>query len=225
MILDAFDAIPVNRTNKVRVGIVGEIYVKYSPLGNNNLEAFLLREGAQVVVPGLIGFFMYCVYNNMMDFRLYRLKRLLYPFLKLVYDYMLNKQRKIANLIRKHGRFMPSSLFSHTVTRVKKYISLGAKMGEGWLLPAEMLELADSGVNNIVCTQPFGCLPNHIFGKGMMKPLKADNPDINIVAIDYDSGASPVNQENRLKLMLSNALRAGEEQRRAAENSIFAGAL
>ena len=81
----------------------------------------------------------------------------------------------------------------------------GAKMGEGWLLPAEMLELIDSGVKNIVCAQPFGCLPNHIVGKGMMKPIKERHPDVNIVAIDYDPGATKINQENRIKLMLSCA--------------------
>ena len=104
-----------------------------------------------------------------------------------------------------HGRFTPPTLFTHTIELVQGTISMGVKMGEGWLLTAEMLELADKGVSNIVCTQPFGCLPNHICGKGMMKPIKAKNPDINIVAIDYDAGATRVNQENRLKLMLANA--------------------
>ena len=100
---------------------------------------------------------------------------------------------------------------------VKDYIGLGTKMGEGWLLPAEMLELYHSGVQNIVCTQPFGCLPNHICGKGMMKPLKERNPGMNIVAIDYDAGATKVNQENRIKLMLSSAREKLQEQA-GAEN-------
>ena len=99
---------------------------------------------------------------------------------------------------------------------VQGTISMGVKMGEGWLLTAEMLELADKGVSNIVCTQPFGCLPNHICGKGMMKPIKAKNPDINIVAIDYDAGATRVNQENRLKLMLANAKQKQQSAQRAA---------
>ena len=101
---------------------------------------------------------------------------------------------------------------------------MGVKMGEGWLLTAEMLELADKGVDNIVCTQPFGCLPNHICGKGMMKPIKAKNPNINIVAIDYDAGATKVNQENRLKLMLANA-RKNRERQRAGETSVQAQAI
>ena len=107
--------------------------------------------------------------------------------------------------IKANGRFDPPTLFTHTIKLVQGTISMGVKMGEGWLLTAEMLELADKGVGNIVCTQPFGCLPNHICGKGMMKPIKAKNPEINIVAIDYDAGATRVNQENRLKLMLANA--------------------
>ena len=101
---------------------------------------------------------------------------------------------------------------------------MGVKMGEGWLLTAEMLELADKGVDNIVCTQPFGCLPNHICGKGMMKPIKAKNPNINIVAIDYDAGATKVNQENRLKLMLANA-RKNRERQRAGETAVQAQAI
>ena len=107
--------------------------------------------------------------------------------------------------INTHGRFAPPTLLTHTISLVQGTISMGVKMGEGWLLTAEMLELADKGVKNIVCTQPFGCLPNHICGKGMMRPIKARNPDVNIVAIDYDAGATRVNQENRLKLMLANA--------------------
>lgn len=100
---------------------------------------------------------------------------------------------------------MPPTPFDHTVSLIQDYINIGVKMGEGWLLTAEMLELSESGVENIVCTQPFGCLPNHICGKGMMKKLKERNPNINIVAIDYDASATEVNQENRIKLMLMNA--------------------
>ena len=107
--------------------------------------------------------------------------------------------------MEKQGSFTPPTPFEQTVELIEGYISPGVKMGEGWLLTAEMLELAESGVHNIVCTQPFGCLPNHICGKGMMKPIKERNPNVNIVAIDYDAGATRVNQENRLKLMLANA--------------------
>ena len=204
-ILDDFAAISVQKTEKVMVGVVGEIFVKYSPLGNNNLEQFLVDEGAEVVIPGLLDFCLYCVYNNILDNKLYGMqkgKQLLY---RAACKFLLNKERDMIAAMEGHGRFTPPTLFTHTIELVQGTISMGVKMGEGWLLTAEMLELADKGVSNIVCTQPFGCLPNHICGKGMMKPIKARNPDINIVAIDYDAGATRVNQENRLKLMLANA--------------------
>ena len=204
-ILQDFAALPVEKAEKVMVGVVGEIFVKYSPLGNNNLEQFLVDEGAEVVVPGLLDFCLYCVYNNLMDRRLYGMQKHTQFLYQIACKFLLNKQRDMIETMEAHGRFVPPTLFTRTVELVQGTISMGVKMGEGWLLTAEMLELADKGVNNIVCTQPFGCLPNHICGKGMMKPIKAKNPEINIVAIDYDAGATRVNQENRLKLMLANA--------------------
>ncbi|MDE7243202.1 MAG: 2-hydroxyacyl-CoA dehydratase [Oscillospiraceae bacterium] len=204
-ILDSFAAIPARKSEKVMVGVVGEIYVKYSPLGNNNLEQFLVDEGAEVVIPGLLDFCLYCVYNNMLDNKLYGLQKKTQLLYRAAYKFLLDKERDLIETVAAHGKFSPPTLFTHTVALVQGTISMGVKMGEGWLLTAEMLELADKGVSNIVCTQPFGCLPNHICGKGMMKPIKAQNPDINIVAIDYDAGATRVNQENRLKLMLANA--------------------
>ena len=122
-----------------------------------------------------------------------------------IYRFLCKKKNDMGDVIRSHGKFTAPTPFEHTITLGQDYIHMGAKMGEGWLLTSEMLELAESGVKNIVCTQPFGCLPNHICGKGMMKPIKERNPDVNIVAIDYDAGATKVNQENRLKLMLSTA--------------------
>ena len=204
-ILDDFAKIEREEKRVPKVGIVGEIFVKYSPLGNNNLEEFLVSEGAEVVVPGLLDFILYCVYNYLMDTRLYGMGKLKYPIFKAAYKFLIKKQSDIIDIINEHAHFDPPTPFEHTVSLVKGYIDLGAKMGEGWLLTAEMLELADKGVPNIVCTQPFGCLPNHICGKGMMKPIKEKNPDINIVAIDYDAGATAVNQENRIKLMLANS--------------------
>ena len=210
-ILRDFNAIEVKRTKKPRVGIVGEIFVKYSPLGNNRLEEFLVREGAEVVIPGLTDFCLYTVYNNMEDTRLYGVKRLNAAIYSLAYRFLNGKVRDIINIMREESSFTPPTPFPHTASLVEGCIHHGTKMGEGWLLTAEMLELADSGVNNIVCTQPFGCLPNHICGKGMMKPIKERIPDVNIVAIDYDPGATQVNQENRLKLMLANARDADEK--------------
>lgn len=204
-IISEFGKIPLEKTNKVKVGVVGEIYVKYSPLGNNNLERFLVDEGAEVVVPGLLDFFMYCIVSQISDYELYGIHKFRYPIMKFVFNYLAKQQQIIIDMLKEDGRFSPPTPIKHTMKLIRDYIGFGTKMGEGWLLPAEMLELNDSGVHNIVCTQPFGCLPNHICGKGMMKPLKDRNPDMNIVAIDYDAGATKVNQENRLKLMIANA--------------------
>lgn len=205
-IIARFAAIPRRPANKIKVGIVGEIYVKYSPLGNNNLEQFLIDEGAEPVTPGLLDFMLYCLYNNLEDFKLYGMKKLLYPACRIAYRMLTARQEAICRIVEEDGTFLPPARFSRLVDLVgRQYIGKGTKMGEGWLLPAEMLDLYHSGVKNIVCAQPFGCLPNHICGKGMMKPLKDANPDINIVAVDYDPGATRVNQENRIKLMLANA--------------------
>ena len=204
MIAD-FRKIPTTPRTPVLVGVVGEIYVKYSPLGNNYLEDFLVSEGAETVVPGLLDFFMYCVYNGVADTELYGIKKVGGMVNRFALRFLLKKQRDLIDIIKEDGTFRPMTPFDHTVSLIDGFIGRGTKMGEGWLLSAEMLELADSGVPNIVCTQPFGCLPNHICGKGMMKPIKEKIPGVNIVAIDYDAGATAVNQENRLKLMLSFA--------------------
>ncbi len=194
--------------DKVKVGIVGEIYVKFSPLGNNNLESFLLKEGVEPVVPGFVDFCLYCVYNGLVDYDLYRIRPFKAFGSRFLYKFLLSKQRYIRRMMQEHYKnFMPMADFDETQRRVRGYIGMGTKMGEGWLLTAEMLELIHEGVTNIICTQPFGCLPNHIAGKGMTKPLKEKNPGVNIVAIDYDPGATAINQENRIKLMLSNAQR------------------
>ena len=204
MIAD-FNKIPRAEVKKPRVGVVGEIYVKYSPLANNHLEDFLVKEGAEVTVPGLTDFCLYCVYNYLLDTKLQGRNKKLYPLYRIAYRFLIKKQKDLIDAIRENSEFAPPNPFEHTVSLVKGYIGLGTKMGEGWLLTAEMLELSHQGVKNIVCTQPFGCLPNHICGKGMMRPIKERNPDVNIVAIDYDAGATAVNQENRLKLMLANS--------------------
>ncbi len=205
LIIKDFVKIPRVDEKRTKVGIVGEIFVKYSPLANNKLEEFLVSEGAEVTVPGLLDFCLYCVYNNIMDTDLYGKGKLKQPVMKWAYKYLLGKQKDIIDIIRENSEFEPPTAFDHTVTLIKGYIGAGTKMGEGWLLTAEMLELAEKGIPNIVCAQPFGCLPNHICGKGMMRPIKEKNPNINIVAIDYDAGATVVNQENRIKLMLANS--------------------
>lgn len=204
-IVNDFNNIPRKEEKRVKVGVVGEIYVKYSPLANNDLEDFLVSEGAEVTVPGLLDFILYCVYNGIADYKLYGRGMVSHLLNKVAYRFLLRKQRDVINVIKENSNFEPPTYFDHTVTLIKGYIGIGTKMGEGWLLTAEMLELAEKGVPNIVCAQPFGCLPNHICGKGMMRPIKEKNPNINIVAIDYDAGATQVNQENRIKLMLMNS--------------------
>lgn len=208
-VVERFAEIPVNRTNKTRVGVVGEIYVKFSALGNNGLEELLLSEGAEPVVPGLMDFFIYTVYAKITDCRLFGLNRKMLPVFDFLYKFLLRKQKRFIGVIERHGDFDAPTPFDRIVKLVDGYIDTGVKMGEGWLLTAEMLELKDRGVKNVICAQPFGCLPNHVCGKGMMKPIKDRNPDMNIVAVDYDPGASKVNQDNRIKLMLAIA-RDGE---------------
>jgi len=204
-ILNEFDAVPRDHEPKVKVGIVGEIYVKYSPLGNNNLEGFLLSEGAEVVVPGLLDFCLYCVENGRIDRTLYGGGLVKSWGMGLAYKYLVGKQQHAIDIINEHGVFEPPTSFNTTRNLAEEHINMGVKMGEGWLLTAEIAELIHQGVDNVVCTQPFGCLPNHIVAKGKMRLFKEIYPDSNIVAIDYDPGATQVNQENRIKLMLSNA--------------------
>lgn len=210
-IINDFDKIPMRRVPKVKVGIVGEIFVKYSPLGNNDLEKFLINHNAEAVVPGLIDFCLFSIYNSIVEYKLYGKGKLTYPLYKAAYKFVCGKKNEIAQLVAENSDFEPWTPFENITHIADDVINVAVKMGEGWLLTAEMLELAESGCKNIVCTQPFGCLPNHICGKGMMKPIKEIKPDVNIVAVDYDAGASRVNQENRLKLMLANAERTMKE--------------
>lgn len=191
--------------SKKKVGIVGEIYVKFSPLGNNNLEKFLLGEGTEPVLAGLMDFCLYCIYNGIIDFELYGRSVKNAAVMQLVYRFLLDKQKDMIRIIKKDGHFRPMMEFDKVRKLSQKIISPGVKMGEGWLLPAEMVELIEEDVPNIVLTQPFGCLPNHIAGKGMIRKIREQYPNANIVSVDYDPGASRINQENRIKLMLSNA--------------------
>jgi predicted nucleotide-binding protein (sugar kinase/HSP70/actin superfamily) len=209
-IVSDFAAIPVVGDPRIRVGVVGEIYVKYAPLGNNGLEAFLQEEGVEVVVPGVLDFMIFKVDNRVQDAELYGahpLKRLAAALFKQLF---VHCQNLLIHAVEKQPRFRAPARFENTRKLVRGYVGYGNKMGEGWLLTAEMLELIHSGCGGVVCTQPFGCLPNHVSGKGMMGLIKRNHPDANIVAIDYDPGASRTNQENRIKLMLAAARSAHE---------------
>lgn len=202
--IERFVGIEKRGERRTRVGIVGEIYVKYSPLGNSGLERFLLSEGCEPVVPALMDFVMYCIVNNINDARLYGKNKKTALIYKLVYKVVLHISRNIIKLFKKNGLTPPHD-FEHLRHLADKVINQGVKMGEGWLIPAEMAALAEEGTENIVCAQPFGCLPNHIVGKGASRAVKQLYPDVNIVAIDYDPSATKVNQENRIKLMLASA--------------------
>ncbi len=206
-ILDDFASVKISDEKKIRVGIVGEIYVKYSPLANNHLEDFLISEGCEPVVPSLLEFVMYCAAGTFNDAKIYDKKTMQSRIYKLGYKLIYKKQKELIAVMKAQGKFEPLHDFEHLRALADKYISQGVVMGEGWLIPAEMAALAQSGVENIICTQPFGCLPNHIVAKGMSRAIKEQNPNANIVAIDYDPGATRVNQENRIKLMLANAKR------------------
>lgn len=201
-ITKSFSEIKLNNIPKVKVGIVGEIYVKYSKMANNGLEEFLASQDCEVCVPGLMGFASFKVDNRIEDYKLYGGGRAKYEFCKFLLNYLTKLEGLMIEAATKYN-FVPPHEYAHTKKLVKGIIGYGSKMGEGWLLTAEMLELAENGYENIVCTQPFGCLPNHINGKGAIRKIKEVNPRANIVTIDYDPGAPKVNQENRIKLMLA----------------------
>ena len=203
-ILSAFSKIERRDEKRVRVGIVGEIYVKYSPLGNSHLEDFLRGEGVEPVIPALMDFVLYCIVNTINDKKLYGRDKVKASVYALVYKYLYAVQKKIIRMFTRYG-FEPPHDFETLRKGADKVINQGVKMGEGWLIPAEMLALYESGVENIVCAQPFGCLPNHIVGKGASRAVRALCENVNIVPIDYDPSATKVNQENRIKLMLARA--------------------
>ncbi len=203
-IVKDFDNIDVNITNKPKVGVVGEIYIKYASLGNNHLEDLLVSLDAEIQVPGLIGFILYTVYNFEYDYKLYKKNKILQFASKILIKYLRRRETLMINAI-KTTKYEPMQYFEHTKDLSEGILDHGTKMGEGWLLTAEMVELIQIGYGNIVCAQPFGCLPNHICGKGVIKKIKQLYPESNIVAIDYDPSATRVNQENRIKLMLAIA--------------------
>lgn len=205
-ILKTFEDIPKKVVEKVKVGIVGEIYVKYAPMGNNHLEDFLMHEGAEVVMSGVADFMMYCFSNKQVDKELYGHKGFGAVLSQVGYHTLHHMQKNMIKCIKQYSTFRPPTDFSKVKQLAKDFMGLGIKMGEGWLLTAEILELIESGVANVVCAQPFGCLPNHIVGKGMIRKIKEIYPNSNIVAIDYDPSSAKVNQENRIKLMLATGM-------------------
>ncbi len=207
-IIKDFDNIPIDENlKKPRVGIVGEILVKYSPAGNNRLVELLEAEGAEAVVPELMGFMLYCFHDQVYKNEHFFTSKKSAMLSQLGIDAIEFLTKPINKEYAKSKHFDPAPPISTLIKYAEEYVSIGNQTGEGWFLVGEMVELIHSGAPNIVCTQPFGCLPNHIVGKGVIKELRRTHPEANIVAIDYDPGASEVNQLNRIKLMLSAAVK------------------
>ena len=204
-IIEEFDAVPVTDEKKPRVGIVGEILVKFAPMANNHLVELLEAEGAEAVVPDLLDFMLYCFYNQIYKAEYLGTKKSSASTARLAIWAIGQVRGAAASAFKKSQHFAPPASIYDLVSYAEPIVSIGNQTGEGWFLTGEMVELIHQGVNNIVCTQPFGCLPNHVVGKGVIKELRRRYPESNVVAIDYDPGASEVNQLNRIKLMLSTA--------------------
>ena len=218
-IVREFDSHPIDETLiKPRVGIVGEILVKFHPTANNQIVDFLEAEGAEAVMPDLFDFLLYTQYNN-----IYKYEALSGTFKSMAVSKtaikILESLRDVMRVeLNNSKRFTAPEPIDHLADLARPHLSIGNQTGEGWFLTAEMVELIKSGVDNVACLQPFGCLPNHITGKGMIKELRQSYPTSNIVPIDYDPGASEVNQINRLKLMLSTAYKKLEKQSKIEKN-------
>lgn len=205
-IVNDFDNLPLNEdVVKPRVGIVGEILVKFLPSANNHLVDLLEAEGAEAVMPDLLDFFMYCFYNNNYKYEFLGKSKKSARNSNLGIWALEMLRKPMVKALKKSKRFDPPVHISHLAEYARPIVSIGNQTGEGWFLTGEMVELIKSGAGNIVCAQPFACLPNHIVGKGVIKELRKAYPDANIVPIDYDPGASEVNQVNRIKLMLATA--------------------
>jgi predicted CoA-substrate-specific enzyme activase len=204
-IVEAFDKLPRKDIIKPKVGIVGEILVKYHPTGNNQLAQVLEDEGVQVVLPDLMDFYLYNAYNYKFRYEKLNGTKKGWRGANLAIKIMSWYRQAAGKALHASKHFHAPSSIEEKGKLAKQLISLGNQTGEGWFLTGEMVELVKDGVENVVCVQPFGCLPNHVVGKSMIKPIKKMYPMANIAAIDYDPGASEVNQLNRVKLMLSVA--------------------
>ena len=200
-----FHDIPREKKDLIKVGIVGEIYVKYAALGNNGLEEFLLSQGCEYMIPGTLGFFQYCFANMEKDHEYYGGGLAALWGGRIAGKISERWEKAIDEALEPYPEFVKPVGFDRVKELADKVIDRGVKMGEGWLLPGETAELIEKGYSNVICAQPFGCLPNHIVGKGTIHRLRELYPKANIFPVDYDSGASKVNQENRIKLMLAIA--------------------
>lgn len=206
-IIRDFDNLPLRDIVKPRVGLVGEILVKFHPTANNNIVELIEAEGAEAVMPDMIDFFLYCCYGGLFKYKELSSKYSSVLINKVAISAIEYFRKPMKKYLKESNRFIPPSDIYSMAEDAKKILSLGNSTGEGWFLTAEMLELIHTGAPNIVCMQPFACLPNHVTGKGMIKALRERYPESNIVAVDYDPGASEVNQLNRIRLMMSAAFK------------------
>jgi len=205
-IINDFDNLPLRDIErKPRIGIVGEILVKFHPDANNNAIGVIENEGCEAVVPGIIDFFLYCFYNATYAHENLSGKKIVSDISKVGIKFIEGYRKYMRKRLYDTKKFMPPAPFYELTEYAESILSLGNSCGEGWFLTAEMVELIKHGVPNIICMQPFACLPNHVTGKGMIKELRRQYPQSNIVPIDYDPGSSEVNQLNRIKLMVSSA--------------------
>lgn len=205
VIIKDFDNLDRVSVRKPKVGLVGEILVKFHPTANNNVVDVVEREGGEAAMPPLIDFFLYGFYNTKFNHENLGRGKLTYLLNTVAIEYIEGYRKAMQEAFKKSKHFIATSHIRDIAKGASRVMSLGHQMGEGWFLTGEMIELINEGVPNIICMQPFACLPNHVTGKGMMKKLTKLYKDVNIVAIDYDSGASEVNQLNRIKLMMSRA--------------------
>ena len=206
-IVKEFDKLPILDIKKPRVGLVGEILVKFHPTANNEIVDIVEREGGEAVMPDLIDFFQYCFYSTDFENKYFHASKNSVRLCNLAIKFVDLLRHDMIKALKKSKRFDPPTPIDHLAKKASQIVSIGNQTGEGWFLTGEMIELIESGAPNIVCMQPFACLPNHVTGKGAIKALRKAYPQSNIVAIDYDPGASEVNQLNRIKLMLSTAFK------------------
>ena len=200
-----FHDIKREKRDLVKVGIVGEIYVKYSAFANRGLEKFLSTQDVEFMIPGVMGFLQYCAANIAADHKYYGGNFFKFRLGGIAEKILAHYEEYMIEALKPYPEFVAPVSFEKVKELADDVIDRGVKMGEGWLLPGEVAELIEKGYSNVICAQPFGCLPNHIVGKGTIRRLRELYPDANIFPVDYDAGASAVNQENRIKLMLSIA--------------------
>ena len=216
-IIRDYDNLELTQGNKPKIGVVGEILLKYHPSANNDLVKMIEQGGAEAVVPDLMDYFLYSSYNTRFRFRYLAGTKLSMRLGDLVARYIMGYREIMKRALAQSKRFSPPTSIEALAALASSVLSLGNQTGEGWLVTAEMMELLEQGTRNILCIQPLACLPNHVTGKGMFKPLKERYPQANIMPIDYDPGISSVNQQNRITLMLSVARK--EQQDRESQKS------